>query len=63
MTVQTKFDEKLADIAELTWLPWIGEAYEQGGVLVLGESHYCYLDMLNWKYVGHFQRQTRIIRR
>ena len=44
MSAPTPFDEKIADIAELTWLPWIGEAYEQCRVLVLGESHYCYCD-------------------
>lgn len=40
----SSFDERLCRIKELTWLPWIGENFVQGKVLVLGESHYGYLN-------------------
>lgn len=38
------FDEALSQIKDLTWFPWVGNAYQQANrkILVLGESHYCY---------------------
>ena len=36
----THFDDQLASLAELTWLPWVGEEYTSTAVLLLGESFY-----------------------
>jgi len=44
MPCTTEFDADLQGVVGLTWLPWIGEKYTKGKVLVLGESHYCYCD-------------------
>lgn len=41
---QNPYDQKLAEASGLTWLPWVGENYENLSsnrrVLIVGESHY-----------------------
>ena len=39
MPYQTEFDTNLQRVAGLTWLPWIGEKYALGKVLVLGGGY------------------------
>jgi hypothetical protein len=36
----TSFDEKLVNVANLKWLPWIGKQYFKTSTVILGESQY-----------------------
>ena len=42
MSMKKSFDLELKKISGLTWLPWIGEQYENNEqrILLVGESHY-----------------------
>lgn len=39
------FDKELLQIDGLTWLPWVGRLYHEGGLLVIGESDYAKRNM------------------
>lgn len=36
----TSFDERLVNVANLKWLPWIGKHYSKTNTVILGESQY-----------------------
>ena len=57
-SINKKFDPELNSIRGLTWLPWIGRDYLTGGVLLLGESHYCY-ENYTPKDIENYRQETR----
>lgn len=48
--LNTKYDSQFESVAQLNWLPWVGDRYsdrpEETRLMVLGESNY------NWSYQG-----------
>lgn len=40
MLLDTSYDNQLATLTELNWLPWIGKNYRDKKILLVGESHY-----------------------
>lgn len=42
-----KYDEKFAQIPNLTWYPWVGKDYDSYRRLIVGESNYVNKEILN----------------
>jgi hypothetical protein len=40
MKITTAYDQQLAALPGLNWLPWIGQHYGDYKILILGDSHY-----------------------
>jgi hypothetical protein len=40
MHLDTSYDNQLSTLADLNWLPWIGDNFRNKKVLLVGESHY-----------------------